>query len=230
MSLRASHAPRPVGRTPDPTCPCQSDVLTRMMCSGSWSSETRMWFSWSYTVFLGICGHGASRDMGRSHRGGGGRGGPAHAPEWLPVPGRARRWTTTVRPKALRGPPRPRGWAAQGQGGAGAADSVLSGPSPDPVGPRPGRPGSCPPASPPGPTCSWLRVSGQRSLSRLLARSFCGRAGCRSFSDVLRPRRPACLPSDLRAQDRLGQGVPGWPVLLMGSWARATRSPRPRRT
>lgn len=63
--------PRPVGRTPDPTCPCQSDVLTRMMCSGSWSSETRMWFSWSYTVFLGICGHGASRDMGRSHRGGG---------------------------------------------------------------------------------------------------------------------------------------------------------------
>lgn len=51
---------------------------------------------------------------------------------------------------------------------------------------------------PPHPhTCSWLRVSGQRSLSRLLARSFCGRAGCRSFRDVLRPRRPACFPSDL---------------------------------
>lgn len=53
-----------------------------------------------------------------------------------------------------------------------------------------------------GPTCSWLRASGQRSLSRLLARSFCGRAGCRSFSDVLRPRRPACFPSDLGDQPR----------------------------
>lgn len=28
-----------------------------MMFSGSWSSEMRMWFSWSYTVFLGICRH-----------------------------------------------------------------------------------------------------------------------------------------------------------------------------
>lgn len=36
------------------TWPCQSEVLTRIMFSGSWSSETRMWFSWSYTVFLGI--------------------------------------------------------------------------------------------------------------------------------------------------------------------------------
>lgn len=89
----------------------------------------------------------------------------------------------------------------------------------------PGRPWSCPPAGLPGPTCSWLRVSGQRSLSRLLARSFCGRAGCRSFSDVLRPRRPACLPSDLRAQDRLGQGGSGQPVLLMGSWARGHTEP-----
>jgi hypothetical protein len=36
------------------TCPCQSEVLTRMIFSGSWSSEMRMWFNWSYTVFLGI--------------------------------------------------------------------------------------------------------------------------------------------------------------------------------
>lgn len=27
----------------------------RMMLSGSWLSDTRMWLSWSYTVFLGIC-------------------------------------------------------------------------------------------------------------------------------------------------------------------------------
>lgn len=69
------------------------------------------------------------------------------------------------------------------------------------------------------PTCSWLRVSGQRSLSRLLARSFCGRTACRSFRDVLRPRRPASLPSVLWGQARLGQahmltapeeGCPGW--------------------
>lgn len=37
------------------TCPCQSDVLMRIMLSGSWLSDTRMWLSWSYTVFLGIC-------------------------------------------------------------------------------------------------------------------------------------------------------------------------------
>lgn len=37
------------------TWPCQSDVLMRMMLSGSWLSDTRMWLSWSYTVFLGIC-------------------------------------------------------------------------------------------------------------------------------------------------------------------------------
>lgn len=36
------------------TWPCQSDVLTRMMLSGRWLSDTRMWLSWSYTVFLGI--------------------------------------------------------------------------------------------------------------------------------------------------------------------------------
>lgn len=36
------------------TWPCQSDVLMRMMLSGRWLSDTRMWFSWSYTVFLGI--------------------------------------------------------------------------------------------------------------------------------------------------------------------------------
>lgn len=85
--------------TSERNCPCQSEVLTRMIFSGSWSSEMRMWFSWSYTVFLGIC--------------------------------------------------------------------------------------------------SWLLVSGQRSLSRLLARSFWGRAACRSFRDVLRPRRPAGFDSDL---------------------------------
>lgn len=34
------------------TCPCQSVVLIRMMDSGSWSSENRMWFSWSKTDFL----------------------------------------------------------------------------------------------------------------------------------------------------------------------------------
>lgn len=44
---------------PLPTCPCQSEVLTRMMFSGSWSSEMRMWFNWSYTVFLGIWRHKA---------------------------------------------------------------------------------------------------------------------------------------------------------------------------
>lgn len=30
-----------------------------MMFSGSWSSEMRMWFNWSYTVFLGIWRDGA---------------------------------------------------------------------------------------------------------------------------------------------------------------------------
>ena len=63
--------------------------------------------------------------------------------------------------------------------------------------------------TPPAGTCSWLRVSGQRSLSRLLARSFCGRAGCRSFRDVLRPRRPACFPSDL--WDSHGHSLPWGP-------------------
>lgn len=37
------------------TWPCQSDVLISTMLSGRRFSETRMWFSWSYTVFLGIC-------------------------------------------------------------------------------------------------------------------------------------------------------------------------------
>lgn len=35
------------------TCPCHSIVLMRMMLSGSRSSEMRIWFSWSYTDFLG---------------------------------------------------------------------------------------------------------------------------------------------------------------------------------
>lgn len=79
--------------------------------------------------------------------------------------------------------------------------------------------GPAQPRRPALPTCSWLRVSGQRSLSRLLARSFCGRTACRSFRDVLRPRRPASLPSVLWGQARLGQahvltapeeGCPGW--------------------
>lgn len=38
----------------DGNCPCQSEVLRRRMFSGSWLSEMRMQFSWSYTV-LGIC-------------------------------------------------------------------------------------------------------------------------------------------------------------------------------
>lgn len=68
----------------------------------------------------------------------------------------------------------------------------------------------CPVSSPvPTLTCSWLLVSGQRSLSRLLARSFCGRAGCRSFRDVLRPRRPAGFDSDL-PETRKGREQLGW--------------------
>lgn len=35
------------------TCPCHSMVLMRMMLSGRRSSEIRIWFSWSYTDFLG---------------------------------------------------------------------------------------------------------------------------------------------------------------------------------
>ena len=35
------------------TCPCHSMVLMRMMFSGRRSSEMRIWFSWSYTDFLG---------------------------------------------------------------------------------------------------------------------------------------------------------------------------------
>ena len=31
-------------------------VLMRMMLSGKRSSEMRIWFSWSYTDFLGTCG------------------------------------------------------------------------------------------------------------------------------------------------------------------------------
>lgn len=46
-------------------------------------------------------------------------------------------------------------------------------------------------------TCKWCRVSGERSLSRLFALSFCGLTGCLSFRDVLLPRRPVCFPSDL---------------------------------
>lgn len=38
------------------TCPCHSMVLMRMMLSGRRSSEIRIWFSWSYTDFLGTFG------------------------------------------------------------------------------------------------------------------------------------------------------------------------------
>lgn len=37
------------------TWPCQSVVFTRMTFSGRAASDTRIWFSWSYTTFLGIC-------------------------------------------------------------------------------------------------------------------------------------------------------------------------------
>lgn len=50
-------------------------------------------------------------------------------------------------------------------------------------------------------TCKWCRVSGDRSLSRLFALSFCGLTGCLSFKDVLLPRRPVCFPSDLLETD-----------------------------
>lgn len=42
----------------DPQCstwPCQSVVFTKMTFSGRAASDTRIWFSWSYTTFLGIC-------------------------------------------------------------------------------------------------------------------------------------------------------------------------------
>lgn len=68
-----------------PTCPCQSAVLTRMIFSGSWSSETRMWFSWSYTVFLGICRHRSIHTEGR--------GAAPQAPQQLPRVGRTQLWT-----------------------------------------------------------------------------------------------------------------------------------------
>lgn len=50
----------------------------------------------------------------------------------------------------------------------------------------------------PPPTCRWHRVSSERSLSRLLALSFCGLLGWRSFSEVLLPRLPATLGSCLK--------------------------------
>lgn len=46
-------------------------------------------------------------------------------------------------------------------------------------------------------SCSCLRGSGQRSLSRMWAHLFCGHTGCCSFRDVLWPRPLACFPSDL---------------------------------
>ena len=55
-------------------------------------------------------------------------------------------------------------------------------------------------------------------MSRLLARSFCGRAGCRSFRDVLRPRRPACFPSDLWGSR--GRSLPWGPNLSAVRWLR----------
>lgn len=34
------------------TCPCQSVAFTRIRLSGSAESDTKIWFSWSYTAFL----------------------------------------------------------------------------------------------------------------------------------------------------------------------------------
>lgn len=48
------------------------------------------------------------------------------------------------------------------------------------------------------PACRWQRVSRDRSLSRLLALSFWGLLGCRSFRDVLLPRLPANFGSCLK--------------------------------
>lgn len=56
------------------------------------------------------------------------------------------------------------------------------------------------------PTCRWQRVSRERSLSRLLALSFCGLLGWRSFNDVLRPRLPANLGSCLCGKEPEGGG------------------------
>lgn len=50
------------------------------------------------------------------------------------------------------------------------------------------------------PTCRWHLVSRDRSLSRLLALSFWGLLGWRSFSDVLLPRLPANFGSCLKAK------------------------------
>ena len=45
------------------TWPCQSIVLMRMMLSGRRSSEMRIWFSWSYTDFLGTCDRTCFMDL-----------------------------------------------------------------------------------------------------------------------------------------------------------------------
>lgn len=127
------------------TWPCQSDVLMRMMLSGSWLSDTRMWLSWSYTVFLGIWdGRGKKGVSIRS------------------------RWCSETQLYFLH-----------------------------PVKKKNRKLGYLAASSSFPPTCRWQRVSRERSLSRLLALSFCGLLGWRSFNDVLRPRLPANLGSCL---------------------------------
>lgn len=37
------------------TCPCQSLPFTKIRLSGRVLSDSRIWLSWSYTIFLGIC-------------------------------------------------------------------------------------------------------------------------------------------------------------------------------
>lgn len=118
-----------------------------------------MWFSWSYTVFLGICRH---RPVHSGSRG-------ASLPPLV---------CPSSRPEGAELNPGQSHQLKAPQGCHSHEAAAL-------------------------PTCSGLRVSGQRSLSRLLARSLCGRAACRSFRDVLRPRRPASFPSVL-------WGRPGW--------------------
>lgn len=139
------------------TWPCQSDVLIRMMLSGSWLSDTRMWFSWSYTVFLGICDRREEMKTCSS------------------------RWRS----------------------------SNFCGFSFQRIKKQTGRWAIFRPAVFLLPTCRWQRVSRERSLSKLLALSFCGLLGWRSFNDVLRPRLPANLGSCLCVKEPEGGGKTG---------------------
>lgn len=75
------------------------------------------------------------------------------------------------------------------------------------------------------PTCRWQRVSRDRSLSRLLALSFVGLLGWRSFSDVLLPRLPAnfgsCLKRKATEEERWRTGVIKVDVMM---WSPTSRS------